>query len=99
MYRAPVRVPDFVTLAKEQQRQEAKGHNSFFAYNPEKESIKVKHTQLLFSRNVDLHTHKKAYLRIRPQSDHYEFAPVNPYLNIVDDLEISMTPPEVTKYM
>ena len=37
----PPRVPDFVSLAREQRQQPSRGHNSFFAYNPEKEPIKV----------------------------------------------------------
>lgn len=41
----PPKAPDFVALAREQHRLEPqparKGHNSFFAYNPEKEPIKV----------------------------------------------------------
>jgi hypothetical protein len=34
-------------------------------------------------------------LRIRPHSASYELDSTEPYLDIVDDLEISMTPPEV----
>ncbi|CEP14221.1 hypothetical protein [Parasitella parasitica] len=71
----PPRAPDFVALAREQRQQPSKGHNSFFAYNPEKEPI-------------------KAYLRIRPHSASYELDSTEPYLEIVDDLEVSMTPPE-----
>ncbi|KAI8640459.1 kinesin motor domain-containing protein [Parasitella parasitica] len=71
----PPRVPDFVALAREQHQQPSKGHNSFFAYNPEKEPI-------------------KAYLRIRPHSASYELESAEPYLEIVDDLEVSITPPE-----
>lgn len=37
----------------------------------------------------------KAYLRIRPKPPHYESIIEEPYLQIVNDLEISMTPPEV----
>ncbi|KAI8087301.1 kinesin motor domain-containing protein [Thamnidium elegans] len=70
-FKAPVKVPDFSSLS----RKEASTHNSFFAYNPEKEPI-------------------RAYLRIRPQSTHYEINSSDPYLHIVDDLEVSMTPPE-----
>ncbi|KAG1056620.1 hypothetical protein G6F43_001499 [Rhizopus delemar] len=36
----------------------------------------------------------KAYLRIRPKPPHYESIIEEPYLQIVNDLEISMTPPE-----
>ncbi|KAL9556417.1 hypothetical protein PS6_002337 [Mucor atramentarius] len=75
----PPKAPDFVALAREQHRLEPqparKGHNSFFAYNPEKEPI-------------------KAYLRIRPHSASFQLDSMIPYLHIVDDLEISMTPPE-----
>lgn len=48
----PPKVPDFVALAREQQRQQQqpanKRHNSFFAYNPEKEPIKVSHHNVGF---------------------------------------------------
>ncbi|KAK4511889.1 uncharacterized protein ATC70_003888 [Mucor velutinosus] len=75
----PPKVPDFVALAREQQHQQqqpaSRGHNSFFAYNPEKEPI-------------------KSYLRIRPHSATFQLDSIVPYLHIVDDLEISMTPPE-----
>lgn len=41
-----MRAPDFVALAREQQqpqfRHESLGHNSFFAYNPDREPIKVR---------------------------------------------------------
>lgn len=40
-FKTPIRTPDFVSLAREEQ-QELKRHNSFFAYNPEKEPIKVR---------------------------------------------------------
>ncbi|KAI9263541.1 kinesin motor domain-containing protein [Helicostylum pulchrum] len=70
-FKAPVRTPDFASLV----RKEASTHNSFFAYNPEKEPI-------------------RAYLRIRPQSTHSEIGSSDPYLHVVDDLEVSMTPPE-----
>jgi hypothetical protein len=41
VFKAP-RAPDFVTLAQEQRTTvSTRGHNSFFAYNPEKEPIKV----------------------------------------------------------
>lgn len=43
----PPKAPDFVALAREQQRQQQhpanKRHDGFFAYNPEKEPIKVTH--------------------------------------------------------
>lgn len=41
IFKTPIRTPDFVSLAREEQ-QELKRHNSFFAYNPEKEPIKVR---------------------------------------------------------
>jgi hypothetical protein len=40
-FKSTARAPDFVAIAREQQRQESGGHNSFFAYNPEKEPIRV----------------------------------------------------------
>ncbi|KAI9484744.1 kinesin motor domain-containing protein [Zychaea mexicana] len=36
----------------------------------------------------------KAYLRIRPQPVNHEAMVESPYLQVVDDLEVSMTPPE-----
>ncbi|ORE19140.1 kinesin-domain-containing protein [Rhizopus microsporus] len=36
----------------------------------------------------------KAYLRIRPKPPHYESDMEDPYLQIINDLEISMTPPQ-----
>jgi hypothetical protein len=44
LFKTPVRAPDFVSLARQHQHQHEStsgGHNSFFAYNPEKEPIKV----------------------------------------------------------
>ena len=38
----------------------------------------------------------QAYLRIRPQPPNHD-ATQSPYLQVVDDLEVSMTPPEVKK--
>lgn len=41
IFKSPARTLDFTAIAREQQRQESGGHNSFFAYNPEKEAIRV----------------------------------------------------------
>ncbi|KAI9016515.1 kinesin motor domain-containing protein [Phycomyces nitens] len=78
-FKTPIRPPDFISLAQES------GQRSIQTSNWPSDSF--------FAYNPEKEP-IKAYLRIRPLAGHHTSAIELPYLQIVDDLEVSMTPPE-----
>ena len=63
------------------------------SYDPEKEPLKVSDHPIdrWFSTNLST----KAYLRIRPKSESHQGQTETPYIDVLDNFEVVMTPPEV----
>ncbi|KAI8374523.1 kinesin motor domain-containing protein [Radiomyces spectabilis] len=83
LFRTSVRPPDFVAIAREERR--------LLAAEDTRSASSVSSTFMAYNPEKEP---IKAYLRIRPRPPHHEAEIENPYLQIVDDLEVSMTPPE-----
>ncbi|KAI7870223.1 kinesin motor domain-containing protein [Spinellus fusiger] len=82
VFKTPIKPPDFfkMTLDNEQRSAQNTTHRS---------------TENFFAYNPEKEL-IKAYLRIRPLVTHQEEHEETPYLQIVDDLEVSMIPPETS---
>jgi hypothetical protein len=64
-------------------------------YNPEKEPIKVSWKFFVAWKQIlKIPFIFQAFLRIRPKPENYQSIE-EPYIEIIDDVEVSMTPPEV----